>query len=344
MNSKKELIAQKLRERYFTIIPDPENGSPEDKDKKRLSQSLAAFAIEKLADVSPAEAAASVIDGGDDNGIDAIKYDEAKKIIWTIQSKIGDAPGQAENKKLCGAADDLVKGRLDRFNEKFDRKRAEIEAALATTGVKVVACQIHRGLIGLGRHAIDDLNEKKTELNEISERFDWKEIGLQDVFEFFTKETALATVNTKITINNWYQFPGPHKAFYGTINAIELLRIYDEFGRSLFERNIRYYKGDEDVNESIKTTVLNEPNDLFYLNNGITAVCRNATLPPGYTQRTAELSLESLSIVNGAQTAGSIAQAAIENRGNLSDDAQVLITVIRSWKYSGFGTKNYQSS
>lgn len=328
MSNKKEIIAEKIRERYFPIIPEPEKGTPDQKEKKRLSQCLAAFAIEKLADVSPAQAANAVIDGGDDNGVDAIEYDELKKTLWVVQSKIGSAPDQAENKKLCSAADDLVRGRLDKFNERFDRKRTEIEAALATTGVKVIACQIHRGENALGQHAVADLNDKRTELNEISERFDWKELGLDDVFRLLTEEKALRSVNTKLEINNWYQLPQPHKAFYGTVNVNELIRLYNEFGRALFEKNIRYYKGNEDVNEAIKNTVKDAPGELFYLNNGITAVCRAVRLPARFTQKEVKLSIEGLSIVNGAQTAGSIAQAAAESGGVPLGDAKVLFTII----------------
>jgi hypothetical protein len=66
---------------------------------------------------------------------------------------------------------------------------------------------------------------------------------------------------------------------------------------------------------------------LFYFNNGLTAVCAEIVPPPGHNFVQAALTLRGFSVVNGAQTVGSIfaAQAA----GNqISPDAKLLITLI----------------
>ena len=43
-----------------------------------LSRSLAAYSIHHLTGCDPSDAAISIIDGGDDNGIDAIYFDESE--------------------------------------------------------------------------------------------------------------------------------------------------------------------------------------------------------------------------------------------------------------------------
>jgi hypothetical protein len=81
------------------------------------------------------------------------------------------------------------------------------------------------------------------------------------------------------------------------------------------------------VNEAIAATVRERPADLFYLNNGLTAVCSEIVPPPAHTFLQVALTLRGFSVVNGAQTVGSVfaAQAA----GNqISPDAKLLITLI----------------
>ncbi len=87
-----------LRARYFSAILQlpAVNNTPEQHDKNRLSRSLAAFAIEKLAGVAPSQAANAVVDGGNDNGLDAVMYDIQGKKLWVIQSKSGDAANMGE--------------------------------------------------------------------------------------------------------------------------------------------------------------------------------------------------------------------------------------------------------
>ena len=47
-----------------------------------LSRSLAAYAVHHLAGCEPEEAAASLVDGGNDNGIDAIYFDESEAKLY----------------------------------------------------------------------------------------------------------------------------------------------------------------------------------------------------------------------------------------------------------------------
>ena len=96
-------------------------------------------------------------------------------------------------------------------------------------------------------------------------------------------------------------------------------------GKALFERNIRHYLGSVGVNTAIEETVRHRPGDFFYLNNGITAVADSITQACGNHERCA-FGLRNVSIVNGAQTAGAIANAALS--GEISPDAKVLISVI----------------
>ena len=117
----------------------------------------------------------------------------------------------------------------------------------------------------------------------------------------------------------------PFTAIYGSISARDLAAIVEEKGPELFERNIRKYMGEQIVNKLIQKTVRESPAELFYLNNGLTAIARKIVPSPGGTERRV-FRLEGVSIVNGAQTAGAITVASLENE--ISEDARLLITII----------------
>jgi hypothetical protein len=103
--------------------------------------------------------------------------------------------------------------------------------------------------------------------------------------------------------------------------------LYQQYGKGLFEKNIRYYLGFQGVNQAIAQTVREHPEELFYLNNGLTAVCKQINLMPGAINDQGKFTLHGFSIVNGAQTVGSIAAVANTAEADLSN-AKVLITLI----------------
>ena len=79
--------------------------------------------------------------------------------------------------------------------------------------------------------------------------------------------------------------------------------------KPLSQPNIRNYKGSTDVNDQILATIRDEPEHFFYLNNGLTAYCERLeihNLDRANTQ-SKRLRAYGFSIVNGAQTVGSIA-------------------------------------
>jgi hypothetical protein len=323
----RQQVAQILEQRYFAIIqPLPQNWPPDQHHKNRLSRALAAFGIEKLAELSPAQAANTIVDGGNDNGLDAIYFDRQKNRLWVLQSKIGNAPDSGENKKFCDGIRDLVAGRFEKFNAAIARIQPEIEEALSTNGLQVVGCQIHQGE-KLGPHAIADLDQLKAELNQFVARFDWRDINLYEVHGLLTSEHAIKPVNVQLTLEKWYGVEEPRRAFYGVVSASTLAEFYADHGKALFEKNIRHYLGAEEVNAAIAATVEDRPSELFYLHNGLTAVCKSISPNPAATNVKGAFAIEGFSIVNGAQTVGSIA-ASKTSKGSVSPDAKVLITLI----------------
>ncbi len=325
--AKKTQIIEVMTRDYFPMIPQLQrNWTPEQHEKNRLSRSLAAFAIANLANITPAQAAHSIINGENDNGIDAVYFDRIQNLLWLVQAKAGNAPNMKENKPFRDGIKDLVHRKFQKFNTGFSRLQQDVEDALDKNGVTIVGCNIY--LDGsLGSHVVNDLNELKHELNTIVPRFEWQDLNIEKIYGWLTAKQAIASVNVELTLENWHCLKQPRRAFYGLVNASELAILYNQYNKSLFENNIRYYLGTADVNLAIADTVKEQPSELFFLNNGLTITCTKVNLPSGYKQESTRLTLEGFSVVNGAQTVGSIASVFNVN-GSISSDAKLLVTII----------------
>lgn len=320
-------VEQSLKARYFSIVPElPGNQTDHDKERNRLSRCLAAFAVEKLASVSPVDAAASITDGGNDNGVDAVYFDESANRLILVQAKIGGAADMGENKKFCDGIRDLIHRRWTKFNASFVRLQLRIESALNSDGLVIVGCQVHLGAT-LGTHAISDLQQLADELNEFFQRFEWRDDGIATVHGWLAAEHAQQIPTVSLTLEKWHGSAGPPRTFYGQVAASVLASLHHEHGKMLFDRNIRDFLGVSGVNAAIAKTAGDEPHELFYLNNGLTGVCTSISAPAGATHESATFTLHGFSIVNGAQTVGSLAHATGDG-GTLSADAKVMMTLI----------------
>ena len=320
-------VEETLKIRFFPITPPiAAQWDAGQHERNRLSRSLAAFAIGKLAGLSDAEAANAVIDGGDDNGIDAIHFDRLANTLYVGQAKAGAAPDHGDNKKFCDGVRDLVRSNFHKFNEAFERLQPDVEAALQSPGVKI--CGFVTYLSGnLSGHVVGDLDALKAELNQFQERFDWKDCGLAQVHGWLTEENVEVNLDVTLTLESWNGRLDPHRVFYGTVRALELADLYEVHGKAMFAKNIRHYMGDVSVNVAIKTSALENPADLLLLNNGLTIVCREAQLPPGYDNSRADFHLKAFSVVNGAQTVGALASAKAQ-AGTIPAEAMVQATII----------------
>src|SRR5262245_20424938 len=80
----------------------------------------------------------------------------------------------------------------------------------------------------------------------------------------------------------------------------------------MVSQNIRMFLGaDTEVNAGLQTTLLNDPRRFWHFNNGITVICREISpkMVGGKSKEAGYFNCYDVRIVNGAQTAGSIATA-----------------------------------
>jgi len=327
-----EQLSAQLERRYFPHLPTLTHPgrSPEQVRQNHHTRSLAAYAVATLADLDEVTAATSVIDDFNDNGVDAIYFDRPTARLILVQAKFkqnGAAPDLAETKKFCDGVRDLVAQRFDRFNDAFQAMLPEVDSALETTGLKILAVVVWTG-DQIELHASRELDDLKRDLNEFHpDRCSIEKFTLIRAHTALANEHAQPAPDVRLTLENWYRVEVPIRAYYGQVSASTLAALFTTHGKALFEKNIRNYMGRSGVNDAISHTLREEPAHMFYLNNGITAICSGVSPLPTAVPASGQFQVTGFSVVNGAQTVGSISGAALAHPEQAAQ-ARLFITLI----------------
>ena len=105
-----------------------------------------------------------------------------------------------------------------------------------------------------------------------------------------------------------------YKSYLCIIPGTMLADIYDEYGSSLLEGNVRSFLSTKvAVNKKIRTTILQQPERFFAYNNGISATAINVqfeSTPQGLFL----VSARDFQIINGGQTTASLSSARYNNK------------------------------
>lgn len=287
-----------------------------ERDQKILSRCLAAFAVYLTSGCTEKEAAESVWDGTDDNGIDAAFFDASDKRVIFIQSKwINKGSGEPEAKDLST----FVKGVRDsieqdstKFHSRLQGRFSDISLRLANPGTSVELVVISTGASTLARHGDAVLNDFIEELNgDDPDAIASKSvIGLTEVYAGLANDLSQSNVEVDATILEWSYVPSPYPAYFGLIDGLSLKSWWKRHGKSLVASNIRHSLGSTEVNNEIKSSASNSPQKFWYFNNGITLIANDAAkAPAGAASKSAGVfSFKGASIVNGAQTVSSLAR------------------------------------
>lgn len=314
-------------------ISDLSEKSPEDVKAATLSRSLTAFSICGLTGASVAEAAASVQDGVRDQGVDGCYFDESKNTLVFVQSKWhGNGTktiAKGDILKFLHGVKLVLAAQWDTFSEKFRSRKAAIDQALLKPDVSVIVAVAFTGDNPLGDECKEVLAQFEQEQNSVTEYLTVKVLDLRALHRYFRTATLSAQPPFTAMLLDWGQSLEPYRAVYGRISCTDLAKLYADVGEPLFEPNIRSFLGDGDVNSQIVATLATKPEDFWYLNNGITAICSNfsKTAFGGDTRQAGTFVFQGIQIVNGAQTVGSIAKASERHSNNLAK-AFAMIKVI----------------
>lgn len=297
-------------------------GSADDRERNFLTRALAAFALNKLAGCTLDEAAAAVVDGGGDDGIDAVHYSPASSTLWLVQSKFMESgrgePELGDVAKFKTGIEDLLQGKFDAFrqNAAWTARLALIEEYLKSSAVRVRAALVYSGV---NRVSEDRLRMFEDLVRRFSGGDDYLRIAhysLTTVHDWILGVDGgpgVEQVHLEILNPGWIR--EPYETIYGLVRLSAIAELEATHGIRLVAANIRRYKGATEVNERILATLTNEPAHFLYLNNGLTAYCDRLevnNLDRANSERK-RITARGFSIINGAQTVGSVRKSCAPN-------------------------------
>lgn len=189
--------------------------------------------------------------------------------------------------------------------------RRELEKAAATLRARLKDRNPDRSFPNI---VVDEIG--KDQFKELVERSEAK-ILVREPYEIHVGEAF------EVAGSGW-------KSVVAPVSGRWLADQYEAHGTDLFSANLRGYlgsrKADANINNGIKATAASEPENFFIFNNGITLLVENLELKGRRGSR--KVTFDGLSIVNGAQTTGSIGSVT----ESISDDLLVMVRFIEASK------------
>lgn len=315
-------IAGKIKPLFEPFLDLKDIGlNDKEREVKVLTRCLSAYAIYNHTACTPEQAAKSVVDGGDDNGIDAIYYSPTLREFVIVQSKwIKDGAGEPESGeigKFCSGIEDLINLGFDRFNSKILNRQTEIISAISAFDTKYVLILAYTGDKGLAQHGqrrIDDLLGKLNDAGEsnIEDLVRFKKFDQSKIYSSLSKGLLSDPLDIEIGLHQWGKYTDPYIGYFGYVSGEEIAKLWNETGRKLFNKNIRNVLGKTEVNEELQNTIHNDPEKFWYFNNGITIISDSIekSLIGGTNRDLGSFKLLNASVVNGAQTISTIGEVA----------------------------------
>ncbi|MEG4233412.1 AIPR family protein [Microcoleus sp. Pol11C3] len=305
--------------------------------QKYNENALALFALQlrfQIEDIDTV-AATSLTGGGDDKKCDLIYVDKEAGYIIVIQAYMADliknpnkqAASSDKASDLNTAAAWLFNSPLQNLPEGIRSAAVEVRSSLKANQIRFVQFwYVHN--LPESKNVKDELqmveqtvkNALRTQFpNSEVENVSTLEVGQKTLDEWCRALEAPILVTDKFTIpilggytisdNDW-------EAFVTAIPITWLYEVFQNYSDNLFSANVRGYlgsrKSDNNINNGIKSTAKDEPNNFWAFNNGITALVSEFTFKDAEANQSQEigsadtLEISGISIVNGAQTTGAL--------------------------------------
>lgn len=284
-------------------------------------------------------AAESITDGPGDKKIDVLYIDRAQRSAFIMQCYGAQsnfdqqAPGNKATDLHTAAAYAFSVG-LDNVPDQIRAQVTDLRSAINDGSVdSVYFWYVHNRTesdnIGkeLKQIEVSALANVRAAFPDAKCTVFAQEVGRNILEEWFERSNSQILVGDTVTFESQphYELAGSGwNCLVTSVAGKEIFRLFQKYGKDLFSLNVRDYLGivnkDSNVNNNIRITAENEPEQFWPFNNGLTIITNDYKLGN-------ELTVTGLAIVNGAQTTGAI--------GNLQDEPKELLNVaVRFYKAS----------
>lgn len=327
-------IKTEILKRFGNLVDltDVLTAPSEQKEMTRLTRSLAAFVLAELGGLDDVGAAQGVTDGTGDNGIDAVYFDPGEKNCFLVQTKwISTGNGSIEvgdAHKFIQGVRDLLNNDLSKFNAKMQVHAQKVFAALSDSSARFTLVLAYTGEQPLSEPAERPLREFLSEMNSPTEVMALRILNQAELHTIVASGATADAVDLEVMLHDWGMVEKPYLAYYGHV-AVSDIATWGTYGSRLTTKNLRQFRGLTDVNESIANTLGGSPENFWYFNNGITILCESLRKKPlgGSNNDTGTFECKGASVVNGAQTVGTIVDVSRSNSQAIQS-ARVLVRLV----------------
>lgn len=303
-------------------------------DSRVYSRGLTAIAISTLSGRPYKDVSAYVVDGTNDNGIDGAYYDDKKNRLLLIQSKWSTKGTSTietgDMHKFITGIYELLNVDWPKFNSKFKAISAELEHGIKNDPqIYVVAAYNSDNPVSSECQTIVDkfLSENNTDSEEIV-KFDT--FNTTKIIRSIKGSKSGISTDIELNLLQWGEHKEPYYSIYGKVCCADVAEWYSQYDRTLFTENIRDAIPESEINTQIEASLIKNPTDFWYLNNGLTATANRISkkrIGMGDMKESAYWNIENIKIVNGAQTTSSIFNASRRN-SKAASQAFVQIKII----------------
>ncbi|MFH8469516.1 AIPR family protein [Streptomyces sp. NPDC017991] len=331
-------VREYLRNSYRSILDmsDFAHRSAQEQDLAFCSRALAAEAARILSGCDAEEAAAAVVDGPGDHGIDAVIISPSGSDIWFVQAKWSDSArdrtSEGDALKMLRGLSRLADRQYDGFNSRIRALRKGIDSVLSSP-----QCQVNLVLaLTTGDGRLTQQAEER--LVRAKGAFGFKDrtsltvraLGLADFYS--AARAAAVPVPVRLIAHlthGWYGIDTPYRSWVGSISAGELASWYESHGPQLFDPHLRRDQPTQPRPDLVEQLVT-RPEEFWYLNNGITLLCDHVTthyFSRKVSGHPVRLDLDNARIINGAQTTAAVTRA-VRKHPEAGDLARVNLRII----------------
>lgn len=251
----------------------------------------------------------------EDNGIDFIFtstiYDDKQNVDDYLKNYLTAITDKVAN-IICGNTDELNNLAIEKLSE-YERNDNTIYNVILICNYLV---EMNKKI-----EYQNLFNNKSVKNGRVRFSIIFKDELEEELSDVESPKNCVSKGTLKLTNVN-VSFFGNEHSFLGFISAISLKKMYYSYStHGLFASNLRYYVKSAKIDSQIVNTILNEPENFCYYNNGIIITCDDYIIKDG------ELELYNFSIVNGGQTTNLI------GRTNFDNDFPIMCKVIKN-KYA----------
>ncbi|WLB55492.1 AIPR family protein [Bradyrhizobium japonicum] len=265
-------------------------------------------------------AARSVTGVSHDKGVDGIYLDESSKQAFLVQGKLRQAATPPLEPRVSVMGFAAIAKKIVSPKAEFASFKLKMDPLVASKISDVRERVLKRGFslslyyVTTGKCSGPLKAEAESEASQANARVSIKVLERADVLALLTdylggaappvpyldlRVDARGVMGSDGMIQRYDSQTGI-ESWILTMSARDIGELYVKAGDRLFARNIRGFLGDTAINDGIKSTLRDQPEDFWYFNNGVTIVCNSARKTSERAQSV--LRLTNPQVINGQQT------------------------------------------